>query len=209
MRRSADQPGGRRGVVVVTGGSAGLGRAIVRQFARRGYDVGVLARGEDGLAGAVADVAAAGRRGLALPADVADAAGVQEAAERARAELGPVDVWVNNAMASVFAPFPQITPEEFERATVTTYLGHVNGTRAALRHMMARDHGVIIQVGSALAFRGIPLQSAYCGAKHAIVGFTESVLTELLHDGSNVRVVMVHMPALNTVQFNWVCSRLR
>ncbi|WP_345712217.1 SDR family oxidoreductase [Kineococcus glutinatus] len=198
----------RRGVAVVTGGSAGLGRAVVREFAAAGYDVAVLARGEDGLAGAVADVAAAGRRGLGLVTDVADHQQVETAADAVEAELGPITVWVNNAMATVFAEFTRTAPEDFERATAVTYGGFVNGTRAALRYMQPRDRGVVVQVGSALAHRGIPLQAAYCGAKHAIVGFTESVVTELLHQGSSVRVCTVHMPALNTPQFTWVKNDL-
>ncbi len=193
-----------KGVAVVTGGSAGLGRATVRAFAAAGYDVAVLARGADGLAGAVADVEKAGRRGLAVECDVSEYAAVESAADRVERELGPIEVWVNDAMASVFAPFLQTDPADFERATAVTYLGFVNGTRAALRRMTPRDRGVVVQVGSALAFRGIPLQAAYCGSKHAMVGFTESVITELLHDRSKVRVSMVHMPALNTIQFNWV-----
>ena len=198
----------QKGVAVVTGGSAGLGRAIVRAFAGAGYDVAVLARGADGVTGAVADVRQAGRRGLGVECDVADAAAVEAAADRVERALGPIEVWVNNAMASVFAPFLQIEPADFERATAVTYFGIVNGTRAALRRMTPRDRGVVVQVGSALAYRGIPLQSAYCGGKHAMVGLTESVVTELLHDRSQVRVSMVHMPALNTVQFNWVRSVL-
>jgi NAD(P)-dependent dehydrogenase (short-subunit alcohol dehydrogenase family) len=205
---SLDGESAQKGVVVVTGGSAGLGRAAVRAFAGAGYDVAVLARGEDGLAGAVADVAAAGRRGLGIACDVADHRAVDSAAEQIEDRMGPIEVWVNNAMTSVFAPFLDTDPPDFERATAVTYLGFVNGTRAALHRMTARDRGVLIQVGSALAYRGIPLQAAYCGSKHAMVGFTESVITELLHDGSNVRVSMVHMPALNTIQFNWVKSKL-
>ena len=197
-----------KGVVVVTGGSAGLGRATVRAFAGAGYDVAVLARGEDGLAGAVADVAAAGRRGLGVPCDVADHAAVETAAEQVESRLGEIAVWVNDAMTSVFSPFLETDPADFERATAVTYLGFVNGTRAALRRMKPRDRGVLVQVGSALAFRGIPLQAAYCGSKHAMVGFTESVITELLHDKSKVRVSMVHMPALNTIQFSWVKTSL-
>lgn len=209
-RRGNHEPGTEpaRGVAVVTGGSAGLGRAIVRELAGRGYDIGVLARGQDGLAGAVADVEACGQRALGVPTDVADAAAVEAAADRVEAELGPIEVWVNNAMASVFAPFLEVTPEEYERATAVTYLGTVNGTRAALRRMRRRDRGHVVQVGSALAFRGIPLQSAYCGAKHAIVGMTESVITELVHERSHIEVSTVHMPALNTVQFSWVRSKL-
>jgi NAD(P)-dependent dehydrogenase (short-subunit alcohol dehydrogenase family) len=198
----------RRGVAVVTGGSAGLGRAIVRELTGVGYDVAVLARESEGLHGAVREVDRAGQRGLALAVDVADAEAVEVAAERVERELGPIDVWVNNAMTSVFARFLEVEPDEFERATQVTYLGFVNGTRAALRRMAPRDHGHVVQVGSSLAFRGIPLQSAYCGAKHAMVGFTESVQAELEHDGSRVQVSMVHMPALNTPQFGWVRSRL-
>jgi NAD(P)-dependent dehydrogenase (short-subunit alcohol dehydrogenase family) len=200
--------GGRAGVAVVTGGSAGLGRAIVRELAGLGYDVAVLARESDGLHGASREVELAGRRGLAVPADVADAEAVDAAADRIERELGPIDVWVNNAMTSVFATFLDIEPAEYERATRVTYLGFVNGTRAALRRMAPRDRGHIVQIGSSLAFRGIPLQSAYCGAKHAMVGFTESVQAELDHGGSAVRMSMVHMPALNTPQFGWVRSRL-
>lgn len=197
-------PPSRRGVAVVTGGSAGLGRAIVQQLARRGWDVAVLARGRDGLAGAVAEVAGAGRRALGVECDVGDHDAVEAAAARVEVELGPIEVWVNDAMASVFAPFLDTDPADFERATATTYLGCVNGTRAALRRMVARDRGTLVQVGSALAFRGIPLQAAYCGSKHAIVGFTESVITELAHRRSAVRVSMVHMPGMNTTQFGWV-----
>ena len=192
----------------MTGGSAGLGRATVRAFAAAGYDVAVLARGTDGLAGAVADVAAAGRRGLGIPTDVADSAAVEAAADEVESRLGEITVWVNDAMTSVFSPFLDTEPADFERATAVTYLGFVNGTRAALRRMKPRDRGVLVQVGSALAFRGIPLQAAYCGSKHAIVGFTESVIAELLHDRSKVRVSMVHMPALNTIQFSWVKTSL-
>ncbi len=198
----------RRGVAVVTGGSAGLGRAIVRELTALGYDVAVLARESEGLHGAVREVDLAGRRGLALAVDVADAGAVEAAAERVERELGPIDVWVNNAMTSVFARFLEVEPDEFDRATQVTYLGFVNGTRAALRRMVPRNSGQVVQVGSSLAFRGIPLQSAYCGAKHAMVGFTESVQAELEHDGSAVELSMVHMPALNTPQFGWVRSRL-
>ena len=205
---SLDGESAKKGVAVVTGGSAGLGRATVRAFAAAGYDVAVLARGEDGLAGAVADVAGAGRRALGLAVDVADHRAVDAAAAQVEDRMGPIEVWVNNAMTSIFAPFMDTDPEDFERATAVTYFGFVNGTRAALKHMKRRDRGVLIQVGSALAYRGIPLQAAYCGSKHAMVGFTESVITELLHDHSKVRVAMVHMPALNTIQFNWVKSQL-
>ena len=189
-------------------GRPGLGRAVVRELAGLGYDVAVLARESQGLHGAAREVDLAGRRGLAVPVDVADAGAVDAAAERVEAELGPIDVWVNDAMTSVFARFLEIEPDEFERATQVTYLGFVNGTRAALRRMVPRDRGHVVQVGSSLAFRGIPLQSAYCGAKHAMVGFTESVQAELDHDGVDVEISMVHMPALNTPQFGWVRSRL-
>jgi NAD(P)-dependent dehydrogenase (short-subunit alcohol dehydrogenase family) len=197
-----------RGVVVVTGGSAGLGRAITRAFADAGYDVAVLARGRDGLVGSVEDVRRAGRRGLGIPCDVGEHDQVDRAAEQVERTLGPITVWVNNAMGGVFAPFLEVAPEDFVRATKTTYFGQVNGTRAALRHMKPRDRGVIVSVGSALAFRGIPLQAAYCGSKHATVGFHESVITELRHDRSHVKVCMVHLPAMNTLQFSWVKSRL-
>lgn len=206
--RQLDGPPGPRGVAVVTGGSAGLGRAIVRALAADGWDVAVLARGRDGLAGAVADVAAAGRRALGVPTDVARHDEVDRAADEVASTLGPIELWVNDAMTGVFGRFCDVEPDDFERVTAVTYLGTVNGTRAALRHMQPRDTGVIVQVGSALAFRGIPLQAAYCGSKHAMVGFTESVITELLHDGSRVRVCMVHMPALNTVQFSWLKNLL-
>ena len=201
-------PASTRGVVVVTGGSAGLGRATVRLFAEAGYDVAVLARGRDALAATVAEVAAAGRRGLGVVTDVADHAQVDAAAVAVEAALGPIEVWVNNAMAGIFDEFLAVEPADYERATMVNYLGFVNGTRAALRLMTARDRGTVIQVGSALAFRGIPLQSAYCGAKHAVVGFTESIIAELHHNDSNVHLAMVHMPALNTPQFNWVKNGL-
>ena len=195
-------------VVVVTGASAGLGRAIARAFGARGAVVGLIARGKDGLVAAESEIRDAGGRAIALPADVSDAAAVQGAAERVEREVGPIDVWVNNAMVSVFSPVKEMRPEEYRRVTDVTYLGYVHGTLAALHHMLPRDAGVIVQVSSGLAHRAIPLQSAYCAAKHAIKGFTESLRTELLHDGSGVRVTMVHMPALNTPQFGWVRSRL-
>jgi len=195
-------------VVVVTGASGGIGRAIARCFGERGDRVGLVARGEAGLAAAASDVDAAGGRSLVLPTDTSDPDAVEAVAERVEAELGPIDVWVNDAFTSVFAPFVEITAEEFRRVTEVSYLGYVYGTQAALRRMRPRDRGVIVQVGSALAYRGIPLQSAYCGAKHAIQGFTESVRCELLHEHSRVRITMVQMPALNTPQFSWVLSRL-
>ncbi len=196
------------GSVVITGASAGIGRATAELFGSRGARVALIARGEDGLNGAADAVRAAGGTALPLPADVADFAAVDQAAERAEAELGPIDVWVNVAFTSVFAPFTEITPDEFRRVTEVSYLGYVHGTMVALRRMVPRDRGTIVQVGSALGYRAIPLQSAYCGAKHAINGFTESVRTELLHDHSNVRITVVQMPAVNTPQFSWVRSRL-
>ncbi len=195
-------------VVVVTGASAGLGRAIVREFANQGANLGLLSRDRERLEAARGEVEAAGGRALVIPTDVADHAAVEAAAEAVERELGPIDVWVNNAMTSVFSPFWEVTPEEFRRVTDVTYLGVVHGTYSALRRMRPRGRGVIVQVGSALAYRGIPLQSAYCGAKHAIQGFTESVRCELLHEHSPVRITMVQMPALNTPQFRWVKSRL-
>lgn len=195
-------------VVVVTGGSAGVGRAAVREFARRGADVAILARGHDGLAAAAREVEACGRRALSIPTDVADARAVDRAAEQIESDLGPIDVWVNNAMTSVFSPVREMLADEYRRVTEVTYLGSVYGTLAALRHMLPRDRGVIVQVGSALAYRAIPLQSAYCAAKHAIIGFTESLRTELLHDGSAIQVCNVHLPAVNTPQFDWSKSRM-
>jgi NAD(P)-dependent dehydrogenase (short-subunit alcohol dehydrogenase family) len=195
-------------VVVVTGASAGVGRATVRAFAARGARVGLMARGVDGLEAAAKEVETRGGAALPIPVDVADAEAVETAAARVEEELGPIDVWVNNAMTSVFAPLQEITAEEFRRVTEVTYLGVVHGTLAALRRMAPRDRGVILQVGSALAYRSIPLQSAYCGAKHAIVGFTDSLRCELIHDGSRVRITTVHLPALNTPQFGWVRSKL-
>jgi NAD(P)-dependent dehydrogenase (short-subunit alcohol dehydrogenase family) len=199
-------------VVVITGASAGVGRAAVRAFVQqktpRQVHIGLLARGRDRLEDARREVEAAGGKALVLPTDVSDPEQVQAAADQVEANLGPIDIWVNNAMTSVFSPFKMMTAAEFKRVTEVTYLGYVYGTMAALRYMLPRDHGVIVQVGSALAYRGIPLQSAYCGAKHAIQGFTESVRAELLHDNSQVRLTMVQMPALNTPQFRWVKSRL-
>jgi short-subunit dehydrogenase len=194
--------------VVITGASAGVGRAVVREFARRGASIGLLARGREGLEAACAEVEQAGGRALVLPADVADAEQVERAAAAVEEAFGPIDIWINNAMVSVFSPVKQMTAEEYRRVTEVTYLGVVYGTLAALRRMSERDRGTIIQVGSALAYRGIPLQSAYCAAKHAIQGFHDSLRSELIHDGSNVRVTMVQLPALNTPQFRWVKSRL-
>ena len=194
--------------VVVTGASAGIGRATAELFGARGARVALIARGEDGLRGAADAIDYRGGKALALPVDVADFDAVDQAAERAESELGPIDVWVNVAFTSVFAPFTQITPAEFRRVTEVAYLGYVHGTMAALKRMVPRDRGTIVQVGSALGYRSIPLQSAYCGAKHAVNGFTESVRCELMHDRSNVRITVVQMPAVNTPQFSWVLSRL-
>ena len=196
------------GVVAVTGASAGIGRAVVREFAARGADIALMARGRTGLEAAAREVEAHGQRALVLPLDTSEHTEVDEAAQRIEDELGPIDIWVNVAFTSVFAPFVEIEPEEFRRVTEVTYLGYVNATRAALRHMLPRDCGTIIQVGSALGHRGIPLQSAYCGSKHALEGFHESLRTELMHNHSNVNVTIVEMPAVNTPQFGWVLSRL-
>jgi NAD(P)-dependent dehydrogenase (short-subunit alcohol dehydrogenase family) len=200
--------GRQRRVVVVTGASAGVGRSIVRAFAHEGADIGLLARGIDGLDGARHEVEIAGGRALVVPTDVASARQVEAAAERVERELGPIDVWVNNAMVSVFSPVKELQPNEVKRVTEVTYLGVAYGTMAALKRMLPRNCGTIVQVGSALAYRGIPLQAAYCGAKHAIQGFTESLRCELLHDNSQVHVTMVQLPAMNTPQFDWVKSRL-
>ncbi len=197
-----------REVVVITGASAGVGRATVREFARHGANIALVARGRDGLEGARREVEAMGGKALVLPTDVADPEQVEAAAERAEKKLGPIDIWVNNAMTSVFSPIKEMTPAEFERVTQVTYLGYVHGTLAALRRMLPRDRGTIVHVGSALAYRSIPLQAAYCAAKHAVLGFFASLRTELLHDGSHVQTTMVQMPALNTPQFGWVKSRL-
>jgi NAD(P)-dependent dehydrogenase (short-subunit alcohol dehydrogenase family) len=194
--------------VVITGASAGIGRAVARVFAARGDNVALLARGRSGLDGAVKDVENAGGRALAIPTDVADYTQVDAAATEVERAFGPIDVWVNVAFTSVFAPFSQISAEEYRRVTDVSYLGYVHGTMVALSRMRPRDRGVIVQVGSALGCRAIPLQSAYCGAKHAINGFTESIRTELMHDHSNVHITVTQMPAVNTPQFDWVLSRL-
>jgi NAD(P)-dependent dehydrogenase (short-subunit alcohol dehydrogenase family) len=195
-------------VVVITGASAGVGRAAARAFADRGAAVALLARGEQGLGAAARELESRGGISIVVPTDVADPDAVESAADRVERDLGPIDVWVNNAMVSVFAPFKDISADDYRRVTEVTYLGCVHGTMSALRRMLPRDSGVIVQVGSALAYRAIPLQSAYCGAKHAIEGFTESLRCELAHDKSKVRLTMVQLPALNTPQFHWVKTTL-
>jgi NAD(P)-dependent dehydrogenase (short-subunit alcohol dehydrogenase family) len=195
--------------VVVTGASAGVGRATAAAFGARGDRVALVARGEDGLAGAARDVERGGGRALILPCDVADAAAVDAAAQRAEDELGPIDIWVNDAMAAVLMFVHETDPADFRRVTEVTYLGCVHGTMAALKRMRPRDRGVIVQVGSALSYRAIPLQASYCGAKFAIRGFTDSLRTELMHEKSGVKVTMVQLPGLNTPQFTWVRTTLR
>jgi len=194
---------------VITGASAGLGRAAAREFGKHGAKVGLISRGVDGLEAAKREIESAGGNAMVLPLDVADASAIENAAAAVEKEFGPIDIWVNNAMASVFSPVKEMQPEEYKRVTEVTYLGVVYGTLAALKRMLPRDRGTIVQVGSALVYRSIPLQSAYCAAKHAIAGFTDSLRCELIHDKSNVRVTMVQMPALNTPQFGWVKSRLK
>ncbi|MCA1626732.1 MAG: SDR family oxidoreductase [Acidobacteria bacterium] len=199
---------GKPEVVVVTGASAGVGRAVVRRFAQNGAHVGLLSRGMEGLEGAKQDVERLGGRAVICQTDVADAEAVERAAQRVDDEFGAIDIWINNATTSVFSPIKEMKPEEFKRVTEVTYLGVVYGTQAALRRMLPRNRGTILQVGSALAYRAIPLQSAYCAAKHAIQGFTESLRCELINDQSDVHVTMVHLPAVNTPQFSWNKSRL-
>lgn len=195
-------------VVVITGATGGVGRATARAFAMEGAKVALLARGQEQLTATQAELIGCGCQAIAIPTDVADSAQVEAAAERAESELGPIDIWVNNAMASVFAPIKEISPEEFKRVTEVTYLGQVYGTMAALKRMQPRNRGSIVLVGSALAYRGIPLQSAYCGSKHGIEGFYDSLRCELLHDHSAIKTCMVQLPAMNTTQFGWVLSRL-
>lgn len=195
-------------VVVITGATAGLGRAIARAMGERGAKVALLARGEDGLEGTRNDIESLGGQALAIPTDVGDAAQVEAAADQVEETWGAIDIWINNAMNSVFAPLKEIKPAEFKRVTDVTYLGQVYGTMAALKRMIPRNKGSIALVGSALAYRGIPLQSAYCGAKHGIHGFFESLRAELIHDNSNIHLTMIQMPAMNTPQFEWVLSRL-
>lgn len=196
-------------VVVITGGSAGVGRAAARKFGAEGCKVAVLARGEEGLRATAQDIEEAGGEALTLSVDMADAAAVEKAADTIEQRLGPVEVWINAVFASILSPFVEIEPAEYTRVTDVCYHGYVHGTRIALERMLPRDRGVIVQVGSALAYRGIPAQSAYCGAKHAVRGFTDSVRAELGYARSNVRVTTVHLPAVNTPQFSWVRSRLR
>jgi NAD(P)-dependent dehydrogenase (short-subunit alcohol dehydrogenase family) len=197
-----------RKVIVVTGASGGIGRATAVAFARRGDAVALLARGETGLAAAADDVRTAGGTPLVVPVDMSDAGAVEAAADRVEAEFGPIDVWCNVAFSTVFARFADITADEWRRVTEVTYLGFVHGTMAALERMRPRNSGVVVQAGSALAYRGIPLQSVYCGAKHAIKGFSESVRTELQHEGSAVRLTVVNLPGVNTPQFDWVLNKL-
>ncbi len=200
--------GSAQKVVVVTGASAGVGRATVRAFAKKGYSVGLIARGTEGLEAAAEEVRREGVQAVTAPADVADAEAVERAADQIERELGPIDVWVNVAMTTVYAPVAEITPAEYKRATEVTYLGYVYGAMAALRRMRPRNRGTIVQVGSALSYRAIPLQAPYCGAKFAIRGFTDALRCELLHDRSNIHLTMVQMPALNTPQFNWGRNKL-
>jgi NAD(P)-dependent dehydrogenase (short-subunit alcohol dehydrogenase family) len=196
------------GVVVITGSSAGVGRAAAVEFARRGARIALLARGRDSLEAARREVEAAGGQALAIPTDVADPRQVESAADRVERELGPIDIWVNCAMATVFSPVSSLTPEEFKRVTEVTYLGTVYGTMAALRRMRTRNRGAIVQVGSALSYRAIPLQSAYCGAKFGIRGFTDALRSELIHDRSPIRLSMVQLSAFNTPQFDWARTHI-
>lgn len=195
-------------IVVITGASAGVGRAVAREFGKRGARVGLIARGIDGLNAAKREIEELGGEALVLPADVADSDAIEAAAQRVEETWGAIDIWINNAMASVFAPIAKLTPAEVKRVTEVTYLGVVYGTMSALQRMLPRDRGTIVQVGSALAYRGIPLQAAYCAAKHAVQGFNDSLYCELIHDRSNVRLTMVNLPAMNTPQFDWVLSKL-
>jgi NAD(P)-dependent dehydrogenase (short-subunit alcohol dehydrogenase family) len=198
----------RAKVVVITGASGGVGRAAACAFAKRGAHIALLARGEAGLEGARRDVEALGGKALVVPTDVSDPEQVEQAAQIVEEHFGPIDIWTNDAFCSVFSPAKEMTPDDYKRVTEVSYLGFVYGTLAAMKRMLPRDHGTIVQVGSALAYRGIPLQSAYCAAKHAIQGFTESVRCELIHDRSRVKITMVQMPALNTPQFSWSKNRM-
>lgn len=199
----------RHEVVVITGASAGIGRATVREFASHGASIALLARDADRLEAACAEARALGAKVIAILTDMADPEQVEAAAARAEEALGPIDIWVNNAMATIFAPVAKISPEDYRRVTDVTYHGYVWGTMAALKRMRHRKRGTIVQVGSALAYRSIPLQSAYCGAKHAIRGFTESLRTELMHEGSDIHLTMLEMPGVNTPQFEWCKTTLR
>jgi NAD(P)-dependent dehydrogenase (short-subunit alcohol dehydrogenase family) len=198
----------RNKVVVITGATAGVGRATALAFAKRGAKVGLIARGEEGLESTRREIELAGGEAVVCSADVADASALDEAADRIVRELGPIDIWVNNAMATVFAPVDDITPDEFRRVTEVTYLGGVYGAMAALKRMRARNRGTIVQVSSALAYRSIPLQSAYCGAKHALSGFIDALRCELIHAGSRIHVTAVQLPAMNTPQFEWARNKL-
>jgi short-subunit dehydrogenase len=198
----------RERVVAITGASAGIGRATALRFARAGAHVGLIARDSRALEEVKLEIESEGGRATVAPADVADAEAVFAAAARIEAEAGPIEAWVNDAMTTVFSPISEISPQEFRRVTEVTYLGFVHGTMAALKHMRPRNRGVIVQVGSALAYRGIPLQSAYCGAKHAIRGFTDSLRSELIHDKSRIKVTMVDLPAVNTPQFDWARTHM-
>lgn len=195
-------------VVVITGASAGLGRAIAHGFAKRGSHIGLIARNPEALNAAKEECEALGGKALVLPADVSDAEAVEAAASRVEEQFGPIDIWVNDAMVSVFSPVKEMEASDYKRVTDVLYLGFVHGTLAALRRMLSRDKGTIIQIGSALSYRSIPLQSAYCACKHAINGFTDSLRCELIHDQSNVQLTAVHMPAMNTTQFDWVKNRM-
>ena len=196
-------------VAVITGASAGIGRATVREFARQGSKLALLARGRDGLDAAAEDVRELGGEALVLPTDVADPEAVERAADATVERFGRIDIWVNNAFAGIYSRFMDTTPEEFRRVTDVTYFGQVHGTRAALRHMLPRDQGAIVLVGSALAYRGIPLQSAYCAAKHAVQGFIDSLRSELIEQDSKVRLAMVQLPGVNTPQFDWIRAHMR
>ena len=195
-------------VVAITGASGGIGRAIAREFARKGYKVALMARGKEGLEGARKDVESLGGKAITIQLDLSEYEQVEAAAARIEEELGPISIWVNNAMAGIFSPVKETKPEEYKKVTEVTYLGQVYGTLAAYKRMQKRNSGSIVMVGSALSYRGIPLQSAYCGAKHAIMGFFDSFRSELIHDKSNINVNVVHLPAMNTTQFGWVKSRL-
>lgn len=195
-------------VVMVTGSSAGLGRAIAHGFAKRGARIGLLARNPEALHAAKKECEDLGGQAVVLPADVADADAVEQAAAELEKAFGPIDIWVNDAMVSVFSPAKEMEASDYKRVTDVLYLGFVHGTLAALKRMLPRNSGTIIQIGSALSYRSIPLQSAYCGCKHAINGFTDSVRCELYHDSSNVKITTVQMPAMNTIQFDWVKNRM-